>query len=156
MNVAHHAAAAGILVAITLSLQCAGMVVLIHRARAYIMRGMNKLSSWHVGLLVFHFTIWMLVLHLLQVLLWAAFYRWRCLQSWESCFYFSATSYSTVGYGDVVLPPGWRFLGPIESILGVVMCGMSVSVLFAIMSRLISAEIRSSAPVKSRTSSMQL
>jgi voltage-gated potassium channel len=156
MDFARQALAAGVLVAMTLCLQCAGMAFLIHRATVYVVRAMNRLSAWHVGMLVFHFTVWMLVLHLLQVLLWAAFYRWRCLASWESCFYFSATSYSTVGYGDVVLPPGWRFLGPIESMVGVVLCGISVSVLFAIISRLIDAEAKSPAQVKTQIASINL
>jgi hypothetical protein len=54
--------------------------------------------------------------------------------------YFSATSYSTVGYGDVTLPLKWRMLGPIESITGVLMCGISVSLLFAIATRLVGPE----------------
>jgi hypothetical protein len=86
------------------------------------------------------FTSMTILLHLLQILLWAAFYRFQCLRSWESCFYFSATSYSTVGYGDVVLPPVWRLLGPVEAIMGVLMCGISVSTLFAIATRLIGNE----------------
>ena len=81
----------------------------------------------------------MIVLHILQVILWAGFYRWKCLPSWESCFYFSATSYSTVGYGDIVLPNVWRTLGPIESVTGVLMCGISVSALFAIATQLVEA-----------------
>jgi hypothetical protein len=89
-------------------------------------------------------------LHLLQILPWAAFYRVRCLRSWESSFYFSATSYSTVGYGDVVLPPVWRLLGPVEAIMGVLMCGISVSVLFAIATRLIGNEAQLSAEVRSQ------
>jgi len=151
MESTHQIAAAGVLVVMTLALQCAGMSILIHRARIYIRREMNKLNSLGVALLVFHFTFWMLVLHLLQVLLWAAFYRWRCLPSWESAFYFSATSYSTVGYGDVILPQSWRLLGPIESIVGVVMCGISVSILFAIITSLIGAEAKSPAPQQPKT-----
>src|SRR5882762_9679945 len=46
-----------------------------------------------------------------------------CFRSWESAFYFSAARYATVGYGDVVLPWTWRTLGPVESIIGVLMCG---------------------------------
>jgi hypothetical protein len=76
-------------------------------------------------------------LHMVQILLWAGIYRWLCFPSWEASFYFSATSYSTVGYGDVVLPPMGRNLGPMESITGVVMCGLSVSLLFAVMTRLV-------------------
>jgi Ion channel len=59
---------------------------------------------------------------------------------WESAFYFSTASYATVGYGDVVLPQMWRTLGPVESIIGVLMCGLSAGFLFAIVSRLIDRE----------------
>jgi len=79
-----------------------------------------------------------------KILFWAACYRWLCLPSWESALYFSATSYATVGYGEVVLPSNWRMLGPLESIVGVLMCGISVSVLFATVARLVSREVRSS------------
>jgi len=89
--------------------------------------------------LMIRFTTAMVVLHILQILLWAGSYRWLCLPSWESAFYFSATSYSTVGYGDIVLPKVWRTLGPIESVIGVLMCGISVSALFAIATRLVEA-----------------
>jgi hypothetical protein len=91
------------------------------------------------------FTVAMIVLHVLQILLWAGFYRWKWLPSWESSFYFSAASYSTVGYGDVVLPQVWRLLGPMEGITGMLMCGMSVSALFAIAIRLVGGEAKSSA-----------
>jgi voltage-gated potassium channel len=37
------------------------------------------------------------LLHGLEILIWAAFYHWRCLQSWDSAIYFSASSYSTLG-----------------------------------------------------------
>src|SRR4029077_8031768 len=46
--------------------------------------------------------------------LWAAFYRWLCFPLWESAFYFSTSSYATVGYGDIVLPQMWRTLGPVN------------------------------------------
>jgi voltage-gated potassium channel len=99
-----------VLVTATLWLQSAGMAVLIHWARASIDRGVKALSEWHSSLLMIRFTTAMIVLHILHILLWAAFYRWRCLPSWESNFYFSAASYSTVDYGDVVLPRFWRVL----------------------------------------------
>src|ERR1700716_1727688 len=77
-----------------------------------------------------------IVLHIFEILLWAAFYRWLCFPLWESAFYFSTSSYATVGYGDVVLPWMWRGLGPVESTIGVLMCGLSASVLFAMVTRL--------------------
>jgi voltage-gated potassium channel len=68
------------------------------------------------------------------------FFRRYCFPSWESAFYFSTTTYSTVGYGDLVLPTSWRLLGPIEATTGVLMCGLSAAFLFAIVTRLIENE----------------
>jgi len=130
---------------LTLAIECAGMAVLIHWVRASFARGIKMQSLWHTAVLMIRFTSVTILLHLLQILLWAAFYRLRCFRSWESCFYFSATSYSTVGYGDIVLPPVWRLLGPVEAIMGVLMCGISVSALFAIATRLIGNEAQLSA-----------
>ncbi len=128
-----------ILVTGTLWLQSAGMAFLIHWARTFIARGIRGLGPWMSVALMIRFTTAMVVLHILQILLWAGSYRWLCLPSCESAFYFSATSYSTVGYGDIVLPKVWRTLGPIESVIGVLMCGISVSALFAIATRLVEA-----------------
>ena len=131
---------AAILVALTLWFQCAGMAILIHWVRAWIARGAQGQTPWRSAVLMIRFTVFMIVQLILEILVWAGFYRWQCFPSWDSCFYFSASAFSTVGYGDVVLPSAWRAMGPIESIVGVVMCGMSVSALFAILTRLLAAE----------------
>ena len=147
MGFARQAGAAVILVTLTLWLQCAGMAILIDLARNYIARSTKGLNAWRAAALICRFSGATIVLHLLQILLWATFYRWYCFTTWEACFYFSGSSYSTVGYGDIVLPQVWRALGPVESIAGVLMCGMSVSALFAIATRLVAAETKSLAEV---------
>lgn len=144
MGFAWQAAAAVILVTLTLCLQCAGMAVLIRWARACLAQGIQRLGPWRSAVLMIRFTTAMIVLQVLEILLWAGFYRWQCLPSWESSFYFSATSYSTVGYGDVTLPQIWRVLGPVESVLGMLMCGISVSALFTIITHLVGTQPRSS------------
>jgi voltage-gated potassium channel len=141
----HKAGAAVILVGLTLWLQCGGMGVLIHWTKTFIERSSKKLSPWHSAVLMIRFAAAMTVLQFLEIMVWACFYRWQCLSSWEVSFYFSAASYSTVGYGDVLLPQIWRTLGPVESITGMLMCGMSVSGLFAILTRILAAEAKSSA-----------
>ena len=132
--------AAAVLVTLTLWLQCAGMAVLIHWVKTWIGRGARVATPWHSAILMIRFTVLIIILHLSQIVLWSGLYRWRCLPSWEASFYFSASAFSTVGYGEVVLPEAWRTLGPIESVVGVLMCGMSVSGLFAILTRLLAAE----------------
>jgi hypothetical protein len=157
MPFVRQAGAAAILIVLTLSFQCAGMATLIHLAKTQFQRDISRLSAMRSAVLVARFTSMIIVLHLLQILLWAAFYRWYCFPSWESAFYFSTTSYSTVGYGDVVLPSIWRTLGPTESLTGVLMCGLSASFLFAVVTRLVqrrdlsSSELANPAAVRAST-----
>jgi voltage-gated potassium channel len=132
--------AAVVLVLLTVSLQGAGMTALIEQIRAHVKRGLHKLGPVRSAALVVRITALMIVLHTFEVSLWACFFRWKCFPSWESAFYFSTTSFSTVGYGDLVLPPSWRILGPIEAITGVLMCGLSAGFLFAIVTRLVAYE----------------
>lgn len=129
--------AAVVLVTITLAAQSAGVAALIEWAKAHLNKGVDRFGWVRATMLVVRFTSMIICLHLAEILLWACFFRWQCLPTWESAFYFSASSYSTVGYGDIVLPWMWRVLGPVEGLTGVLMCGVSVSLLFAIVARLV-------------------
>jgi hypothetical protein len=46
--------------------------------------------------------------------------------------------YTTVGYGDLVLPKPWRMLAPLEALTGTLMFGLSTGLFFAIVQRWIS------------------
>jgi voltage-gated potassium channel len=138
MTSLHEIAIAVLVLILTLWLQCAGLAVLIGWVRVAVAGDLHRLGAFRSATVVVQFTTAVIVLHGVLILLWAVCYRWVCLPSWESAFYFSASSYATVGYGDVVLPSKWRMLGPLESIIGVLMCGISVSILFAAVTRLVS------------------
>lgn len=132
--------AAVVLVTLTVAAQSAGVAALIEWAKAHLNKGVDRFGWVRATILVVRFTSLIICLHLSEILLWAYFFRWQCLRTWESAFYFSASSYSTVGYGDIVLPPVWRILGPVEGLTGVLMCGVSVSLLFAIVARLVARD----------------
>jgi voltage-gated potassium channel len=137
MTLVHQTGAALLLIILTLCLQCAALALLVHWLKRVVASGIHKLSPLQSAALFMQSTVAVIALHVLQVVLWASGYHWLCLPSWESAFYVSASSYSTAGCGDVVLPLEWRLLGPLEGIIGVLMCGMSASLLFAIVTRLI-------------------
>lgn len=126
-----------LLVGLTLLLQVSGVAALIEWLKRLLARDLDKHGPTYSATLVVESTVGIVFLHGLAILLWAGFYRSICFPSWEIAFYFSASSYSTVGYGDVVLPSAWRLLGPLESVTGVLMCGISISVLFALVTRLL-------------------
>lgn len=74
----------------------------------------------------------LLLLHLLEVSLWAVFYTLRdCLPDFQTSLYFSLITYATVGYGDVVLGEKWRLLGGVEGLAGILMTSWSTAILIA-------------------------
>jgi len=133
-----------LLLSLTLSLLVAGVTALIEWLKRVLTRDSHKHGPRYSAALVVKSTIAIVIMHGLVILLWASFYRSCCFPSWELAFYFSASSYSTVGYGDLVLPSHWRLLGPLEGVTGVLMCGITVSVLFALVSRLLDRDTKSS------------
>jgi hypothetical protein len=76
----------------------------------------------------------LILLHLVETGIWAGFYYWRGLfPDFETSLYFSLGTYTTIGYGDVVLPQRWRMLGGIEGLSGVLLCGLSAAFVFALV-----------------------
>jgi hypothetical protein len=69
--------------------------------------------------------------HVIEIWVWAIFYFFvEEIQTWESALYFSTTSFTTVGYGDLILSEEWRLLGSIEAINGMILFGWSTALLF--------------------------
>jgi hypothetical protein len=94
-------------------------------------------GMWSSFLILIRVVYGLLILHLLQIIVWAACYLWSgCFADFETAFYYSATSYSTVGYGDVIPPGNWRILGSVEAVTGVLMFGWSTGVLFSVVNHL--------------------
>jgi hypothetical protein len=81
--------------------------------------------------------VWIVLLHLVEIFLWAVAYVWNgAMPDLQSALYFSAVTYTTTGYGDLVLPQQWRLYGGVEALTGILMCGWSTGFFFAIVSRL--------------------
>ena len=59
----------------------------------------------------------------------------------EAALYFSAVTYTTTGYGDLVLPQAWRLVGAIEALTGILMCGLSTGFFFAVVSRMFRVDV---------------
>ena len=79
-------------------------------------------------------------LHIFEAGIWATFYQtWGLFTNFETSFYFSLTSYTTIGYGDVTLPQRWRLLGGVEGFSGVLLCGLSTAFIFIILNAMLEA-----------------
>ncbi len=108
---------------------------------AVLVRGLAKhhptTSTWLILRMLLRMIWWLVLLHAVEISIWAWFYLWRgLLPSAEAAFYFSGVTYTTLGYGDVVLAQPWRLLGPVEGLMGVLMCGLSTGYFFVVVSRI--------------------
>ncbi len=92
---------------------------------------------WPPTWLFIRVAAWLILLHLLEISIWALFYSLgNAIPDAHSAFYFSSVTYTTVGYGDLVLPEAWRLIGGVEALTGILMCVWSTGFFFAIVSRL--------------------
>ena len=79
--------------------------------------------------------------HLAQVGLWAVVLIWLgALQTYDDAFYFSLVTFATLGYGDIVLAPGYRIFGALGAACGSLMLGWSTALICAAISRAINRQ----------------
>ncbi len=81
------------------------------------------------------FTIMMLVLmtgNIAQAMIWAALY-WLigAFPDFATSLYFSGVTFTSLGYGDVVLPVAMRLLAPLQAANGLMMFGITTALFFA-------------------------
>ena len=127
---------AAALLAACVIVQSLGMLVLIHwlaRLRHVIESTNAPRRVW----LLLRLFLGIVLLHLIQVGLWGVvFWRASELPTLETAIYFSLATYTTIGFGDVVLGPGWRVLAGIEGLTGLLLVGWSTAFVFAIVNRM--------------------
>jgi len=79
----------------------------------------------------------LLVLHLVEMSLWAAAFQMAgVMPTFESSLSYSLESYTTVGYGYLVPQESWRLVGPVEAAVGILMFGWSTGIIVAAVQRI--------------------
>jgi Ion channel len=127
--------AAVILVAVTVLVHTTGLALVLRRLmKSY---AAVPIQPWPVAFLLIRVTWSLILIHVAEITVWALFYLWNeCLADAELAFYFSGVTYTSIGYGDLVLPKPWRMLAPVEGLTGILMCGWSAALFFAIVTRI--------------------
>lgn len=75
--------------------------------------------------------------HTIQVWFWAwMLVRMEALNYWFDALYFALVTYTTVGYGDIVLSIDYRVFGAFAGVTGILCFGISTAFLVALIGRL--------------------
>jgi hypothetical protein len=120
--------------AICVIIHAGGLTWAIRKLRHSRVQGQRFWQSTSLFIVV---AVWIVLLHLVEISVWAAAYFWNgAMPDLQSALYFSAVTYTTTGYGDLVLPKEWRLDGGVEALTGILMCGWSTGFFFAIVNRL--------------------
>ena len=124
------------LLATCVIVQSVGMLVLIHWL-ARVRRVLESPSTPRRVAFLLRLFLGIVLLHLIQVGLWAVvFWHAQELPNLETALYFSLATYTTIGFGDVVVGPGWRVLAGIEGLTGILLVGWSTAFVFAVVNRM--------------------
>ncbi|MEM6463298.1 MAG: potassium channel family protein [Pseudomonadota bacterium] len=78
-----------------------------------------------------------IAVHSLEIWMWAMVYVWTdAVDHMGDAIYFSAITFSTLGYGDALLDERWRMLAGMEGLSGFVLIGWSTAYLVAASTRI--------------------
>ena len=115
----------------TTAIHAGGMVLAMQAIRKHEGK-LNKQSRLiHINR-VSQVVILMFLVLLMEVLVWASTYlALNAIQGFERAFYFSMVTFTTLGYGDVVLAEQWRLLGSFEAANGIIMFGWTTAIVIA-------------------------
>ena len=74
--------------------------------------------------------LWVLAVITVGVWIWAlAYWRWGRCPIWRHAVYFSLVSFTTLGFGDVLLDKDWRILAGMEAANGFLSFGLLTALL---------------------------
>lgn len=121
------------------------LIVLVHGASMRLVTGhvlrrskvvALKPTEWGADILLASAIILLLTVHLFETGLWTTLLvKSHLVNNWREAGYFAANTYTTLGYGAVILPPPWKMLAPIIAISGLFTFGWTGSVLVDIVGR---------------------
>jgi len=127
---------AACLIAATVAIQALFMSIGLRTFKWIEKHQPTMMARWPTMITVI-WVLFLLIPIILDVILWATFYYAQAaLPSFEEALYFSTVTFTTVGYGDIVLNREWRQLATFEAINGWVIFGWATALIIAVIQRL--------------------
>ena len=147
-----HVRSALFLIAATVGIHGAGTLVVFWTLFRVRMHAARHFGFIHNTIVLTIVIVALMAVHVTEVAFWAGFYSHeKCFADFSTSLYFSLVSYTSVGYGDVVLrDPGWRLLGGLEALTASLMMCWSTVLLVQVLNKRYTHAMR---PIGKRKSS---
>ena len=124
-----------LLLAITVVIHGAGMLRIVRVGTRMLLPARTRLPGFRSAVLILT-VLAIVVLHLLEVEIWAAFFTWKDAQpNPSSAFYNALVNYTALGAG--YLPIRWRLLEGMLGMAGLLCFAFSTSALLAFAQKLV-------------------
>jgi len=137
MTLVHQLMLATLVVGTTVIVHLVGLAILLAVLRRYRRAERRVLIVLLNGAAILVAAFGLFALHSVEIWIWAGVFQWLgAFADFEHALYFSTSTYVTIGYGDIVLPPGLRILGAIEGASGIILIGWSTAFFFSIVDRM--------------------
>ena len=135
----------GVAVTLTFStviIQALFLMPIIHFVRFELRLGRAGVHFWRDVGIITGATLAALAAHVVAIGMWALVFSF-CgeFSQLARAVYHSGMNYTTLGDSDKVMSPSWRLLAPLEGANGMLMFGVSTTMLFAIIQRLIQTRL---------------
>jgi hypothetical protein len=130
-------ALATLMVGLTVIIHFAGLLGLMWMLRARGHRFRAHESAVGQGAAIVFVVLGLVAILTIEIWLYGmVYFALGALPDFESALYFSTTSFTTIGYGDIVLEKSWRLFGAVEGANGLLLFGWSTAFLIAVTARM--------------------
>jgi hypothetical protein len=129
-------AIAALMMILTTGIHAGGMILALKLVRSpggRLIKELRRVPRYRVGGIV----LLMFLVTLVEVSLWAgAYLALNAIQGLEKALYFSMVTFTTLGYGEIVLDERWRLLASFEAANGIIMFGWTTAIVMAAVHRI--------------------
>src|SRR5262249_8413120 len=122
----------------TVIIQALALIPIVHFVRWELRLGRAGVQFWRDVAIITGVMLVALAAHVVAIVSWALVFS-LCgeFSQLARALYHSGMNYTTLGDSDKVMSTSWRFLAPLEAANGMLMFGVSTTMLFAVIQRLI-------------------
>ena len=107
------------------------VLALVYAARYFAQASRQSLGPKPLRGIFLQFSVLMVVLmagNIVQIAFWALLYKLLgAFEDFETAMYFSGVTFTSLGYGDVLLEGRMRLLGPLQAANGLMMFGITTA-----------------------------